>query len=143
MSSPNNALYLDNSELIRKAENPFTFLKGQERYLSYIYLHFRYFYLLVLPIQLCAEYAFNCIPSVPNLLDIRNLYSFSMYIALFVLVACCLISVFNRPNRIMKKSKDKISDSKFLCDSEYILMCIALIVVPFLPMRYYVIKLSF
>lgn len=139
MSSPNNAIYLDNSELIRKAENPFTFLKGQERYLSYMYLHFRYFYLLFFPMLLCAEYAFNCIPSVPNLLDIRNFYSLSVYIVFFVTVANCLISVLNRPKRIMNRSNDKNLNLYFASDSEYILICIALIVVPFFPMRYDVI----
>lgn len=31
------------------------------------YLHFRYFYLLVWPTSLCAEYAFDCIPKVSHI----------------------------------------------------------------------------
>lgn len=141
LNSPNDAIYLGNSELIRKAENPFTFLKGQERLLSYIYLHFRYFYLLLLPIQLCAEYAFNCIPSVSEVLDIRNIYSFGMYVAFMVTVAKCLVNI------LFRRDKKNIGNINYLpeegelipklsSDSEYVLYCLALMIVPFVPIRF-------
>lgn len=75
-----DSLYLGSSELIRKAENPFAFLNtAQERVLSLVYLHFRYILVLVWPLQLSAEYAFDCIPKVSDISDWRNVYSFSTY----------------------------------------------------------------
>lgn len=65
--------YLGESKLIRKAENPFSFLKGTEKTLSMMYLHFRYFYQLLWPDSLCAEYAFDCIPKVSSVRDPRFL----------------------------------------------------------------------
>ena len=41
------SLYLGDSELIRKAENPFAFLSGLEYALSYAYLHARYMWVLI------------------------------------------------------------------------------------------------
>jgi len=81
-----SSFYLEESQLIRKAENPFTFLppNSQEKVLSFMYLHFRYFWVLLYPIELCAEYAFNCIPSVKVLGDPRAWYSFGLYLAIFV-----------------------------------------------------------
>merc|ERR1711871_1076770 len=69
-----NSVYLESSQLIRKAENPFSFLSGTEKALSLMYLHFRYMYVLLLPIQLCPEYAFDCIQSLSTIFDIRFLY---------------------------------------------------------------------
>ncbi|CAM9161923.1 unnamed protein product, partial [Ectocarpus fasciculatus] len=61
-------------------ENPFAFLNtAQERVLSLVYLHFRYILVLVWPLQLSAEYAFDCIPKVSDISDWRNVYSFSTY----------------------------------------------------------------
>jgi Domain of unknown function (DUF1736) len=65
--------YLGESKLIRKAENPFSFLRGTEKTLSMMYLHFRYFYQLLWPDSLCAEYAFDCIPKVSSVRDPRFL----------------------------------------------------------------------
>ena len=74
--------YLGESRLLRKAENPFSFLKGQEKILSMMYLHFRYFYQLLWPENLCAEYAFDCIPKVSSLQDPRALLTIGFYVLL-------------------------------------------------------------
>jgi Domain of unknown function (DUF1736) len=74
--------YLSESKFIRKAENSFAFLVGREKSLSYMYLHFRYFYQLVLPHSLCAEYSFDCIPKVTSLQDPRFFLSLGFYIIL-------------------------------------------------------------
>ena len=55
LTPESSSLYLGDSELIRRAENPFRFLHGIEKIFSYAYLHFRYCSLLLLPWQLCAE----------------------------------------------------------------------------------------
>lgn len=74
------SLYLGSSDLIRKAENPFAFLDGRkEKFLSMMYLHFRYLYVLLFPVELCAEYAFDCIQKVSDFADVRNIYTFLMY----------------------------------------------------------------
>jgi Domain of unknown function (DUF1736) len=78
--------YLGESRLLRKAENPFSFLKGREKILSMMYLHFRYFYQLLWPEHLCAEYAFDCIPKVSSLQDPRALLTIGFY--------CLLVSSF-------------------------------------------------
>jgi hypothetical protein len=74
--------YLSESKFIRKAENSFAFLVGREKSLSFMYLHFRYFYQLVLPHSLCAEYSFDCIPKVTSLQDPRFFLSLGFYIIL-------------------------------------------------------------
>jgi len=78
--------YLGESQLIRRAENPFSFLRGQERVLSMMYLHFRYFYQLLWPAELCAEYAFDCIPSVRTWDDPRAHLAVAFYTVLGVAV---------------------------------------------------------
>jgi Domain of unknown function (DUF1736) len=44
-----------------------------------MYLHFRYFYQLLWPDSLCAEYAFDCIPKVSSVRDPRFLLVVSFY----------------------------------------------------------------
>lgn len=78
-----SSFYLEESELIRRAENPFAFLNGrQEKVLSFMHLHVRYFLALLLPLHLCAEYAFDCIPKVSTLQDPRNAWSLLLYLAM-------------------------------------------------------------
>ena len=80
-----SSFYLDDSQLIRKAENPFAFLNGQEKVFSLMYLHFRYFFLLLWPVELAPEYAFNCIPSVATWEDEGNyrvLYAVLLYVVI-------------------------------------------------------------
>ena len=81
---------LEKSKLIRRAENPFKFLSGLERYLSYGYLQARYAWLLLWPSVLCCEYSFDCIPSVKGLADPRNLESVGLAAALAALAVSLL-----------------------------------------------------
>jgi Domain of unknown function (DUF1736) len=74
--------YLGDSKFIRKAENSYAFLVGREKLLSLMYLHYRYFYQLILPYSLCAEYSFDCIPKVTSLDDPRFFLSLGLYIFL-------------------------------------------------------------
>jgi hypothetical protein len=99
-------LYLGDSELIRRAENPFAFLDTRaEKVLSFMYLHFRYVYVLVWPAELSAEYAFDCIRKVSALWDPRNLGSLAAYggVALAGLYEAgrlfCAARQANRPRR--------------------------------------------
>ena len=81
-----SGVYLESSDLIRKAENPFAFLHGTELVLSLMYLHFRYMLALLFPVLLCAEYSFDCIPSVKSLYDGRFWQALGMYLLLMGLV---------------------------------------------------------
>jgi Flp pilus assembly protein TadD len=76
---------LNQSELIRKTENPFIFTHGLSRVLSLMYLHWRYLLLLLYPAEMCAEYSFNCIPAVRSLADVRNVSSFAAYLGMLAL----------------------------------------------------------
>ena len=58
IQSPGNDIFLESSKLIRRAENPFAFLTGQERALSLAYLHYRYMRQLLLPS--------SCVQSIPS-----------------------------------------------------------------------------
>ena len=80
------SLYLGKSDLIRRAENPFAFLVGREKALSIAYLHFRYMFVMVWPAELSPEYAYDCIPKVSTLGDLRNLYSSAMYGILLIII---------------------------------------------------------
>lgn len=71
--------YLGESKLLRKAENPFSLLHGNEKTYSLMYLHFRYFYQLLWPTSLCAEYAFDCIPKISSPMDPRFLTTLGLY----------------------------------------------------------------
>ena len=62
---------LQGSGLIRRAENPFHFLRGRSWLLSVVYLQLRYLRMLVWPTGLCAEYSYNCIHAVERFRDPR------------------------------------------------------------------------
>lgn len=66
-----SSAYLSDSQLIRNAENPFAFLHGKEKAMSLMYLHFRYFWVMLWPDEQSAEYSFNCIPKVSTSKDPR------------------------------------------------------------------------
>lgn len=69
----------------RHLENPIAFATSfLTRVLSSAYLHTRYLGLLVLPINLSADYSFNAIPLVESLNDPRNVYSLLAYGSLIV-----------------------------------------------------------
>ena len=105
------AIFLEQSELIRKAENPFAFLHGQEYVLSMMYLHFRYLYLLLWPDPLCAEYSFDCIPKVSSTVDVRNLYSLASYLTLLSFLCTGLWEVMSNI-RLMKTSESTFSSCR-------------------------------
>lgn len=104
--------YLGDSELIRKAENPFAFLEHKEKIFSLFYLHFRYFYILLWPSTLCAEYAFDCIPKVSNINDFRNLYSIGLYLSLIFLIIIGIFKItkFCKHRRIQRENIEKQID---------------------------------
>eukprot|EP00602_Paraphysomonas_sp_CaronLab_P007303 CAMPEP_0185035494 /NCGR_PEP_ID=MMETSP1103-20130426/26972_1 /TAXON_ID=36769 /ORGANISM="Paraphysomonas bandaiensis, Strain Caron Lab Isolate" /LENGTH=963 /DNA_ID=CAMNT_0027572601 /DNA_START=413 /DNA_END=3304 /DNA_ORIENTATION=- len=116
------SFYLDESQLIRKAENPFAFLDREEKVLSLLYLHFRYFFLLLWPIELSAEYAFDCIPKVSDWHDNGNYRVYNacaMYAFLFAVgVWGFYRMVYRPPSRVR---------------SEAVLISLMFLVVPFIP----------
>jgi hypothetical protein len=105
-----SGVYLESSDLIRKAENPFAFLSGAELVFSILYLHYRYMTALVYPATLCAEYSFDCIPSVKTVWDARLWLAVSMYLALAGLVVLGLalaVSGVATEERVERKNKAK------------------------------------
>lgn len=58
----------------------------QARVLSYAQTHFWYAFKLVYPRHLCFDYGYACIPTVRNVLDVRNLLPLAAYCTLAVLV---------------------------------------------------------
>ena len=88
------SVFLERSELIRRAENPFAALVGQEKMLSLAYLHFRYLALLLWPHPLSAEYSFDCIPKVSLMNDPRNLLSMATYSSTLVALGIGVWRVF-------------------------------------------------
>ena len=48
-------------------------------------MHSQYFHLLLFPYHLCSEYAFNCIPSIKTIKDVRILYPIVLYLCLICL----------------------------------------------------------
>ena len=127
-------LYLGSSELIRKAENPFAFLAGTEAILSTMYLHFRYVLLLVFPVHLSAEYAFDCIPKVVDLADARNLLSFSLY---SVVIFCLLYDSYNiycsRMAKMQEPPDGNRTNDIVLLKKEGIIVAISWFIVAFSP----------
>lgn len=61
-------------------ENPIAFAETRTiRALSMAHLHARYAGLLLAPVQLSADWSFDCIPLVESLSDPRNLLSLALY----------------------------------------------------------------
>jgi hypothetical protein len=70
-----------------QVENPIPFAASLlTRRLSIGYLHARYAALLVLPVQLSADWSFDCIPLVTHLWDPRNAATLILYSTLTWLV---------------------------------------------------------
>lgn len=64
--------YLNASQLLRRAENPFAFLTDRAtKVYSMLYLYFRYVYLLLWPREQSPEYSYDCIPAVGDPADVR------------------------------------------------------------------------
>jgi hypothetical protein len=85
-------IFLESSMLIRRAENPYAFLTGKERALSLAYLHYRYMRQLLFPYELCAEYSFDCIPSVASIFDPRTALSCVTYLTVVAIAVLGLLS---------------------------------------------------
>lgn len=63
-----------------QVENPIPFAGSPLiRALSTGYLHARYFWLLLMPLHLSADWSFNCIPLVESVVDWRNLATLGLY----------------------------------------------------------------
>lgn len=121
-----DSVFLERSELIRKAENPFAFLQGQEKLLSMTYLHSRYLSLLIWPHPLSAEYSFDCIPKVHSISDPRNLYSVATYTSL--LLALCLSF-----GAILFPGKESFGNIPYRSTAEILMHLLIWLVVSFIP----------
>jgi len=87
------AASLADSQLIRRAENPLLFLPTPfEWCLSVAYVQVELARLVLLPVNFCIEYSFNCIPMVESLADPRNLLTCALLLPLGVLLAATLRS---------------------------------------------------
>ena len=141
-----SSFYLDESQLIRKAENPFAFLNPTEKAYSVLYLHFRYFYLLLWPQELCSEYAFDCIPKVTSWTDegrYRLLYPLVMYASLLITVIYGLKKVLvpspvrgrlDTDDAVVVSLHAETSSLPWTNDAPYcILIEVLLLIVPFIP----------
>lgn len=140
-----SSLYLGSSELIRRAESPFTFLKGrEEKILSFAYLHFRYVYLLFWPAELSSEYPFDCIPKVSSLSDSRNWLSALAYGGVIVYglygtyrIVTQLTAYLASRRRTSSSNNTSSSTTTSSCSSDYHYSChvlaLAWFVVPFAP----------
>jgi len=76
-------------EIYRRLENPIAFIDDRLlRSLSNAYVHWRYFKLLVLPLQMSADWSFNCVPMIESLQDWDRIApAVALYTSLFVLLA--------------------------------------------------------
>ena len=84
---------LERSGLVRRTENPFAFINGTlPKVLSLGYLQARWASLLIAPATLCAEYSYNCIPTVTSIADPRNAGTVLLVLTLGMLlrIACFL-----------------------------------------------------
>ena len=57
------------------------------RCLSYAHLHALYFGKLLLPVRLCYDYGYPCVPHVEELADARNCKALALYAALALAAA--------------------------------------------------------
>ena len=100
-------------------DNPFSYETGYApRWLSYALVHAKYLQLLVFPFDLCYDYSLNAIPVLRWIDDVRILFVFSGYVAVFA----GLQSVFNRLS---------LQDSCLW--TQRVASSVILILIPFLP----------
>ena len=78
---------------MHRHHNPIAYAVGLTRWLSTFYLHFRYFWLLLFPIDLSVDYSENCIPLITSLADSRNILSLTLYLTIFVALLCLCVFV--------------------------------------------------
>lgn len=127
--SSSTSFYLDTSQLIRKAENPYVFIliTPFEKVASYMYLHMRYFALLLFPAELCAEYAYDCIPKISSPDDIR------FWIALSGYAVIVGVGVFALSSTIRIYTAATSSATASAIPVETLLLSLAWLIIPFLP----------
>jgi protein O-mannosyl-transferase len=66
--------------IYRKLENPIAFIEDPLLWAaSNAYVHFKYFTLLVLPLQMSADWSFDCIPMITSLSDPRIIACVLLY----------------------------------------------------------------
>lgn len=87
MSGGLAAREIGNNIVVLQVENPIPFASSLlTRRLSIGYLHARYAALLALPVQLSADWSFECIPLVTDIWDPRNAATLVLYSTLAWLV---------------------------------------------------------
>ena len=78
-------------KIYRKVENPIAFAESRmERLLSTAHLHWRYAYILAVPLRLSADWSFACIPPVASLADPRNLGAVALYGSVLAICAAAV-----------------------------------------------------
>jgi Flp pilus assembly protein TadD len=100
-------------------DNPFSYETDvKTRWLSYAFLHQKYFQLLVFPWDLCYDYSLNAIPVLREFSDVRVLFVLAGY--------GCVFTGIHWVVRNLSKNSDSIF-------AQNILISVALMVIPFLP----------
>ena len=84
------------------------------RFLSYMYIHGKYFQLMFLPLELCYDYSLAAIPIVRSLHDVRNFLGIIAYLSLFSVANFAIKEYLNK-------------------GSSLLIICISLTIVPWLP----------
>ena len=112
--------YTDGTEVnMSVQDNPFSFeTERMHRWLSYAFVHAKYFQLLVFPIELSYDYSLNAIPILRSVSDVRLLFVLAAYSAVSV-------SVHHVLNRLVKNDA--------CIYSQNLLICAGLILIPFIP----------
>lgn len=102
--------YLNASQLLRRAENPYAFLSPpQVKIMSMLYLYFRYFFLLIWPMEQSPEYSFDCIPSIQDWQDYRFLVALATIAGIFVfgIYSCCVLQLSTDRSSVPDSQSDK------------------------------------
>ena len=112
--------------IYRQLENPIAFVENLHlRFLSNIFVHFRYFWLLLCPVSLSADWSFNCIPMIDSVTDVRNLLSISFYFAVFASLLLLFIRILTQQ---FMPSSNSILSSHRMC-----VFLICFVIFPFVP----------
>ena len=88
------------------------------RFFSYLYVHGKYFQLLLFPLELCYDYSLAAIPIVREFADVRNLLGLTAYVSVFGLAHYAIFEY-------SRKSKSPLG--------YHLLVGLALVLVPWLP----------
>lgn len=87
------------------------------RILTFSYYHFQHFYLLLVPINLSADYSFNSIPNIENIKDFRNIYTLSFYMIIFIIGITSLVILYFYKKKI----------------GQLLLLSLSFMIIPFIP----------